>query len=54
MNFRLMRYALDDPKAKPFAPVLKKVMKRFFWEEKMRRNIVRQWDDGIGSLRDME
>src|SRR5271155_1504614 len=36
MNFGLMRYALDDPKAKPFAPVLKKVMKRFFWEEKMR------------------
>jgi hypothetical protein len=36
MNFRLMRYALDDPKVKPFAPVLKKVMMRFFWEEKMR------------------
>jgi hypothetical protein len=36
MNFGLVRCALDDPKVKPFAPVLKKVMKRFFWEEEMR------------------
>jgi hypothetical protein len=36
MSFGLMRYAMDDQKVMPFAPVLKKVMKRFFWEEKMR------------------